>query len=71
MNAPTNELSDQAMTLLPIFGGATVDREGVWSWDADRLIIGIARPFEIVTRADYAERFGIKRGIRADAQESA
>jgi len=54
LNAPTNELSDGAMAMLPIYGGPEVDREGVWSWDTERLIVGIAQPFQIVTRAEYA-----------------
>jgi hypothetical protein len=43
---------DQALSELPTFGGTMpADTQEVWSWDADRLLVG--NEFEIVARADW------------------
>lgn len=41
-------------TELPTFGGEESDRDGVWSWDEDRLLIGTCSDdLEIVRRDEY------------------
>lgn len=49
-----DELVD--LSSLPTFGGEEPkDTAGVWSWDADRLLVGEGE-WEIVSRAEWAER---------------
>ena len=41
-------------TSLPNYGGEEPDTDGVWSWDADRLLVGsCADDLEIVTRTEW------------------
>ena len=43
-------------TSLPAFGGAEPDDTyGVWSWDAERLIVGSGDDLRIVTRVEWAD----------------
>ena len=60
VNALTDsEGSEYDLTSLPTFGGdEPSDTTGIWSWDADSLLIGEGRPFKIVSRAEYAALMG-------------
>ena len=45
---------------LPVFGGDEPGGGGVWSWDADRVLIGTcADDLRIVTREEWAT-FGLR-----------
>jgi hypothetical protein len=52
------ELDDIDITFLPTFGGSEpVDTYGIWSWDADRLLVGACiDDMEIVGREEWADR---------------
>lgn len=49
---------DREWTRLPVFGGEEPgDTSGVWSWDADDLLVGSCRDeLEIISRQEWEER---------------
>lgn len=56
LEARRQEISDESLDVssLPTFGGASVDEPGVYSWDAERLLVDVSGTWEIVARPDVA-----------------